>query len=53
MQRIVSQCKTCEYFIKYNKINCICAMKLDCKEGLGMDKQRPGRSLLKICKSER
>lgn len=34
--------------MEWNKLD----VRLDCKKGVCMDKQRPGRRLLKSCKSE-
>ena len=28
--------RTCEFVTKYNEINYMCAMRLDCKEGVSM-----------------
>ena len=39
--------RTCEFVTKCSEINCMCPMRLDCKEGVSMGKQIPGRRLRK------
>lgn len=52
MQRIVGHSKMCRFLTKCKKINCMCAVRLHCKDGLSMAKQRSERRLLKTFKTE-